>query len=1107
MIGSDTGTAPAGSSGSSTGSGLDFVGTTVGPGQTGNFTAIAANTTNSPQSGSVSVNVYDHATTSGFSGGTLNLGDVHFGYANPASSSNSLNVANGAASDYRVPLMATGGTSGNLTVSGFTGVGPGASGSISATLASGQAVGSLNTSVIEQFADNSSLSGASSNLGTATINVVGQVYSGQSTWTNARGGAWASDNNWADNNVTSVDAAPGLDPNLTTTDTATFGAGSIAGSVQVDLVNAAPSLNALSFAGNGTYTIVSSGAGSIALAGSVPTITAIGTQTINATLTLAANTWITVTNPSDWLTIGGNIGETGGSQSLTLSGLGTLVLSGTNTYTGGTTVDRGTLRVSSPGSLASGATVSSGATLSGSGTINGSVTVASGGIVAPSGGGVANAPAGGATLTVGALSLAAGSQLNYQASGPGVLDSIVVTSTASPASVLTLPASGSAEFNFFQAGSATPYVFSGGVYSLMTFGSAANDPTPGNISALSLNPADLPSGDLATFSTTSTAAGGVLELTIVLSGPLYGSAGWASSISGVYDSASNWNPAKIPSAAGVIATFPAVAGATSPIDVTVGDSDVAGQLTFNSSSTSYLLKCGTLTLDNNGGSNGIGGSGAIVNVSGGAAPKIDSTLSLADSSQTTTFNIDGTTNSALTIFGSINDSSGTPGQSIVLTGGGMLYLEGANGYSGGTTVNSGTLYAGDQSPLATLGGGSAPLAINGSLSIVNLSNTRFSIGNLCGSGAGQLNMNSATLTVSQSSSTTFAGTLSLAGASSNLTVIGNGNTLTLSGPVSIGSGSALTVNSGTLQIGGMLNWGGANAVAVNGGTLALNPSSPATVSGAVSVTVAAGATLRLAGAEALSQGSTAANITTAGLGNSGDAALSVVGATSQTVGVISSTPLTTSPTTYAGNTMVGDGMNAASLSAAQILQNTLAINAGSTVTILPYAGDQEGGQNSSIAATSATPAVASTSTEPFDTSDPFSAIQAAIASGAITSATGQSLENRITAIAQLSAADPGLDASQLESRVLAILPSNTAADALALETVSGLLASDTGPLGSSPASKIGSESAAFAPTATSAVNSAAVNPAAVPEPSTILLAAFGSVGLIFALRRRRDRRE
>jgi outer membrane autotransporter protein len=74
-----------------------------------------------------------------------------------------------------------------------------------------------------------------------------------------------------------------------------------------------------------------------------------------------------------------NAGATGGS--LVKVGTGTLVLSGTNMYTGGTTVNSGTLFVN--GSIANSAvTVNAGATLAGIGTV-GATTINSGGIFAP----------------------------------------------------------------------------------------------------------------------------------------------------------------------------------------------------------------------------------------------------------------------------------------------------------------------------------------------------------------------------------------------------------------------------------------------------------------------------------------------------------------------------------------------------------------------------------------------------------------------------------------------------------------------------------------------------------------------------------------------------
>ncbi|HEX4000364.1 MAG TPA: PEP-CTERM sorting domain-containing protein, partial [Pirellulales bacterium] len=209
------------------------------------------------------------------------------------------------------------------------------------------------------------------------------------------------------------------------------------------------------------------------------------------------------------------------------------------------------------------------------------------------------------------------------------------------------------------------------------------------------------------------------------------------------------------------------------------------------------------------------------------------------------------------------------------------------------------------------------------------------------------------------------------------------------------------------------------------------------------------------------------------------------------VGVITGTASASGPTTYDGDTVVSGGAN---LSASQILQNSLAINAGSTVTILPYAGGQG---NAQPAATTASTATAS----PTETSDPFTAIQAAIASGAITSATGQSLENRITAIENLASVDPGLNASLLESRVLAVIPSNSALstpDASPAEIGSSLLASDTSAFSSPSASALATVTAEFAPSATFAGS-----PAAVPEPSTIVLAALAGIGLLLFTHRRR----
>ncbi len=74
-------------------------------------------------------------------------------------------------------------------------------------------------------------------------------------------------------------------------------------------------------------------------------------------------------------------GYEGSGASLVKIGAGTLTLSGTNTYTGSTVVNGGTLRLD--GSTASAVTINSGGVLGGSGTVGGAVVVNAGGTLAP----------------------------------------------------------------------------------------------------------------------------------------------------------------------------------------------------------------------------------------------------------------------------------------------------------------------------------------------------------------------------------------------------------------------------------------------------------------------------------------------------------------------------------------------------------------------------------------------------------------------------------------------------------------------------------------------------------------------------------------------------
>lgn len=463
---------------------------------------------------------------------------------------------------------------------------------------------------------------------------------------------------------------------------------------------------------------------------------------------------------------------------------------------------------------------------------------------------------------------------------------------------------------------------------------------------------------------------------------------------------------------------------------------------------------------------------------------IQSTLGLNDSSATTTFSI--ASGATLDIAGQMIDGA-TSGQQITLSGGGTLQIDNANNtFSGGTTVQNGTLQI---SSTGTLGSGpltfnpvqstdSAIVTVQNSIQINNLSQSAE------GGGSAQLNIApSMNVTLNQTASASFGGVVSL-GAGSTLAVQQNSaNVLTIGAAPSFGKSSTLAIKSGTVAF----NTNAANA----------------TISGTgAQATVAAGATLQLTGsALALSSGSNSASV-------ANDGTFQIVGVSNQTVGAVASlSPPTTDADgaeVYTGDTIVGDGTNNASLVASQILQNSLTINAGSTVTILPSSG----GSNDVNSATSANSAAVGSASVPSVSSslgtaasDPLEAIQDAESSGAISTMLATVLEDRLAAIERLAATDPQLNVSLLENRVLALLPANV-----------DLLSINDPPASTANADSITADgvdpSAAtnlavpFDGATTLSVAPPHLVAAAVPEPASLLLAAVGALGLmLIALRR------
>jgi autotransporter-associated beta strand protein len=187
-----------------------------------------------------------------------------------------------------------------------------------------------------------------------------QVYSGKAEWNTGGNGVWGDHGRWKDTQSAVLGGAPGVAE--VSGDTATFGnaIGSAAATISLD--GAMPLLSAIRLdnASGGSYTIAAGTGGTVTLgnaAADAVIASTSGNHRITAPLVLGSNTSVTIANTENILTISGSIAGPGG---LNKGGPGTLVLTGGNSYSGGTTVTAGILQgsvESLPGNLANHGTV------------------------------------------------------------------------------------------------------------------------------------------------------------------------------------------------------------------------------------------------------------------------------------------------------------------------------------------------------------------------------------------------------------------------------------------------------------------------------------------------------------------------------------------------------------------------------------------------------------------------------------------------------------------------------------------------------------------------------------------------------------------------------
>jgi fibronectin-binding autotransporter adhesin len=562
-----------------------------------------------------------------------------------------------------------------------------------------------------------------------TLSLIAAASSNSFYWT---GNASA---NWSGNNFSATDGGA-----------STLSGGDL--SAASDILFASAGATNLATTMSSNYTVNS-------LAISTPGVSIGGTNTL--TVNSTASTAIAVSATSGNTTISANLA--GASAGLTKSGAGTLILSGSNSYTGPTTVTAGTLQIGAGGTTGS---LSASSTLTNNGTLvfNRSNAITQGmdfaAVIAGSGNviktGTGNLTLSGNNTFTGQLTIAEGVVVVTSVNNSGVIgvfgnstNSVVLGSNGK---------NGTVSFGGSNVSSNKAFTISSGGTGV--FDVTANQLTVGAIDgsgALSKT-----GGGTLVLSSTNTYSGG--------SSLLLGTVAIGND-SALGSGAVNLAGGQLRATSGASRTI----GNTILIsaDTTFGTLASEKSLTFTGNTT---LSGGTRTLN----------------------VQLGSTVNTEK----------------LTFSGAIGD--GGNGFGITKTGNGTLNISGSNTYTGTTTVSAGTLEIGNINALqnSTLNtGSSGAQTVNFTLSGANT----YNLGGLQGSDALAIGNN--TLSIgANNASTTYSGAIS--GTGGNLTKVGSG-TLTLNGANTyIGN---TTVSSGTLTANATGALGGTTKIDLNGGSL------------------------------------------------------------------------------------------------------------------------------------------------------------------------------------------------------------------------------------------------------------------------------------------------
>ncbi|WP_197685167.1 autotransporter outer membrane beta-barrel domain-containing protein [Herminiimonas arsenitoxidans] len=599
------------------------------------------------------------------------------------------------------------------------------------------------------------------------------------------------------------------------------------------------------------------GAIDLPTAGDSYDISGLGNQTIN---TLSGVSDTTVSLGSNALTLGDNsnqsyAGVISGNGALVKTGAGVQTLGGVNTFSGGVTLNAGGLVVGNNAALGTGALSIGGATtldangavalannivLNAGLTVLGSNDLTVNGNISGTGGLTKNGAAtltlngsntytGGTNINAGTLALGAGASLNTSG----------IVNLATGATFDLSAGNGTQSFGTL-SGNGSIYL---GANSL-----SIGDPTNGTFSGSIGGTGGLIKESTGTTSLTgsNTYSGGTLinggTLAIAAGGSLAASSAINLTATGTgFDISAGGNQA--------IGQLNGVAGATVNLGgntLTLGgagdgnyDGMIAGtgRLVKNGNGIQTLSGANTfsggVTLNAGGlelGNNGALGTGALTversaSIDASTALNVGNNISLASG---TVLNLLGS--NALTLGGPIYGLGG-----ILKSGAGTLTLTGANSYTGGTTINAGTLAIGAGGNLASTGG--VNLTGTGTLDISASGNQ--TIGRLAGVAGSSVALGGNALSFGSANDSVFNGSIVGSGG-----LVKNGAGMqTLGGASTFGGGVIL--NAGGLSVG--------NNAALGTGALTVDGASTLEASSQVTLTndVALNANLTVSGSNNL----------------------------------------------------------------------------------------------------------------------------------------------------------------------------------------------------------------------------------------------------------------